>query len=323
MLRSNRGRIVLLAIAAVLGAVVVTAPGNANMVGTWELRAPSGVTRQEVSYVRVGGKFYAAGGRRVRHQAYNAVTNKWSDVAPLPASLDHIQAVTHNGLIYYIGGLSRYPSPHVNTVYIYNPATNAFSQGAPMRRGRGAGGVAVYNGKIYYAGGLHNGAPVAWFDVYNPATNKWRQLPDMPRPRDHFHAAVVNGKFFAIGGRAGTADATTGANDAYTFGARAWATGLEPLPSPRGGYASAVIGNEVFVIGGEGGGIAHDEVEAYNTINDTWRSLTPMPTPRHGIQAVVCNGGIYIANGGLTQGGGNPTDIHEVLFPKIPATCGP
>ena len=32
-----------------------------------------------------------------------------------------------------------------------------------------------------------------------------------------------------------------------------------------------------------------------------------MPTARHGIQAAVCNGGVYIAGGGTTQGGGAPT----------------
>jgi hypothetical protein len=39
-----------------------------------------------------------------------------------------------------------------------------------------------------------------------------------------------------------------------------------------------------------------------------------MPTARHGIQAAVCNGGVYIAAGGLTQGGSNPTDVHQVFF---------
>jgi N-acetylneuraminic acid mutarotase len=289
--------------------------------GTWETRAPSGLARQEVSYVHAGGKFYLAGAGTA-HQAYNPATNSWSNVAPLPAALDHIQGVELGGKIYYIGGLVSWPSPEVNTVYIYNPATNNFTQGANMPRGRGAGGTAVFDGKIYYAGGLNGGVAVPWFDVYNPSTNTWSQLPDMPTARDHFHAAVVNGKLYAIGGRNKDINATTTANQAYDIANGTWQTGLAPLPTPRGGFASAALGDEVLIIGGEGGGNTFATVEAYNTVTNNWRTLTSMPTARHGIQAAVCNGGVYIAGGGKTQGGGGATDVHEVFFLGSPTPCG-
>jgi N-acetylneuraminic acid mutarotase len=292
-----------------------------SLPGTWETRAPTGLARQEVSYVRAGGKFYMAGGGNA-HQAYDPVTNSWSNVAPLPVALDHIQGVELGGKIYYIGGLKSWPSPEVNTVYIYNPATNTFAQGANMPRGRGAGGTAVFDGKIYYAGGLSGGVAVPWFDVYNASTNTWSQLPDMPTARDHFHAAVVNGKFYAIGGRNKDIDATTTANQAYDVATGAWQTGLAPLPTPRGGFAIAAVGDEVLIIGGEGGGQTYANVEAYNTVTNTWRVLNPMPTARHGIQAVVCNGGVYIAAGAKNQGGGSSTDVHEVFFLGSPTSCG-
>ena len=259
--------------------------------GTWETRAASGLARHEVSYVHAGGKLYLAGGGTA-HQAYNPATNSWTNVAPLPVSLDHIQGVELNGKIYYIGGLTSWPSGSVDTVYIYDPAANSFTQGAKMPRGRGAGGVAVHNGKIYYAGGLSSGVAVPWFDVYNPSTNTWSQLADMPTARDHFHAAVVNGKFYAIGGRNKDIDATTTVNQAYDFAKGAWQTGLAPLPTPRGGFAAAALGDEVLIIGGEGGGKTYSAVEASNTVTNSWRSLKPMPTTRHGIQAAVCNGGV-------------------------------
>ena len=46
-----------------------------------------------------------------------------------------------------------------------------------------------------------------------------------------------------------------------------------------------------------------------------------MPTARHGIQAAECNGGVYIAAGGKTQGGGNPTNVHEAFFLNGPTSC--
>lgn len=289
----------------------------ATACGTWGDRSPSSFPRQEVSftYSPTTGLFYLAGGSTV-HESYDPATDSWTTVAPLPANLDHIQAVELEGRVYYIGGLASFPEPAVGTVYIYDVLTDTFATGAPMPAGRerGAGGVAVYDGKIYYAGGLHEGADVAWFDVYDPETDTWETLPDMSEARDHFHAAVVGDRFYAIGGRRRLIDATTTLNETFDMQTGSWVSGLEPLPTPRGGFAAAVLGSQVLVIGGEGGGTAHAVVEAYDATSDSWRPLAPMPTPRHGIQAAVCDGGVYIAAGGTTQGGGAPTDVHEVFF---------
>jgi len=306
-------------------AVSLSGEGAATApIGSWETRAPSGPNRQEVSYVYVGGKFYLAGGGTA-HEVYDPATNAWSTAAPLPQNLDHIQGVALNGLIYYIGGLSAWPGPAVSTVYIYNPATNAFTQGAPMQLARGAGGAAAHDGKIYYAGGLSGSKAVSWFDVYDPATNTWTQLPNMPRVRDHFHAVVHDGVFYAIGGRDTAIDATITAIDVYPLSAGAggsWSTLSSTLPTARGGFAAAVLGEEILVIGGEGGGKAFATVEAFKPSTGAWRTLAPMPTARHGIQAAVCNGGVYIAAGGMTQGGGSPTDKHEVFFLDGATPCG-
>jgi hypothetical protein len=39
-----------------------------------------------------------------------------------------------------------------------------------------------------------------------------------------------------------------------------------------------------------------------------------MPTARHGIEAAVCNGGVYVPDGGTKQGGGGQTAVQEVFF---------
>ncbi len=327
----------LIPLAVVGAAVLLLAVGVAwavvpDLPGQWQTRAPGGAERQEVSYVEAGGKFYLAGGfipgsgRTDLHERYDPQTNSWGRVAPLPAKLDHIQGVKLGGKIYYVGGLSG-SSTSANTVYIYNPVTNSFDKGAPMPagRGRGAGGIGVYDGKIYYAGGLHDGKAVPWFDRYNPATERWTKLSNMPRPRDHFQGAVVDGKFYAISGRDTTIDATNRKVDVYDLSGPAggaWQTRDTVLPTARAGFATAVLGWKILVIGGEGGGKAYDTVEAYYTATNSWRTLEPMPTARHGIQAVTCDGGVYIAAGGESQGGFNPTDAHEVFFLGEPTSCG-
>jgi N-acetylneuraminic acid mutarotase len=283
----------------------------------WQSRASANFARQEVSYVYAPstGKLYLAGGDSTVQEAYDPSSNSWSTVAPLPVSLDHIQAVELNGLIYYVGGLVQWPGPAVGTVYVYDPVTNRVTTQTPMPAGRerGAGGVAVFGDKIYYAGGLHDGVAVPWFDVYDTASKTWSTLPDMPEARDHFHAAVVDGRFYAIGGRHAAINATTTVNQAFDIGTGSWITGLAPLPTARGGFAAAAMGPEVLIIGGEGGGKTYNTVEAYNTTTNTWRSVAPMPTARHGIQAATFNGGLYVADGGTIQGAGGATNVHEVL----------
>ncbi|MGH7536046.1 MAG: Kelch repeat-containing protein, partial [Gemmatimonadales bacterium] len=288
--------------------------------GVWQTRAPSGPARQEVAYVQLGNKFYLSGGSTA-HEVYDPASDSWANLTSLPENLDHVQAVALGGKIYYIGGLESWPAPASTQVYIYDPTTNSFSQGAPMARPRGAGGAAVYQGKIYYGGGLNSGSAVSWFDVYDPMANTWTPLPDMPANRDHFHAAVVGNKFYVTAGRDTAINATVASTITFDFTAGTWQTGLAPIPTPRGGFGAAVLGTEILVIGGEGGGNTYSNVEAYDTATNTWRTLAPMPTARHGIQAAECNGGVYIAAGGLLQGDGQPVDAHEVFFLNTPTPC--
>ena len=301
--------------------------GDGSQGGAWRTFASSSQNRQEVAYTQVGGKFYLAGGSTL-HEVYDPVSNVWRTIAPLPVRLDHILSVSIGSLIYYIGGLSGWPGPNVNTVYIYDTVNNSFSQGAqmPIGRGRGAGGVTVYNGKIYYVGGLSgdnsSARAVSWLDVYDPEKNSWASLPNMPRARDHFQAVVVSDILYAIGGRDKNIDATISAVDTYDFATGRWSTPNTQLPTPRGGFAVALAGQEILVIGGEGHNKTYTQVEAYNVSTNTWRTLSPMPTARHGVQAAVCSGGIYLAAGGRTQGGSNPTNIHEAFFPSGVTTCG-
>lgn len=289
-----------------------TLPDDATGTGAWRSLPQSTEARQEVSYVQLGGRFYLAGGSTL-HEVFDPVAGTWSTLEPLPADLDHIQGVALGGNIYYVGGnVGGDLREETDSVYIYDPATDSFTEGARMPQGRGAGGVAVYENRIYYAGGLSGFVAQPSFFVYDPAANTWAALPPMPHARDHFHAAVLNGVFYAIGGREARINATIPFVDAFDFAAQTWTTLPTELPTERGGFASAVLGDEILVIGGEGGGNTYETVEAYDPLENRWRTLAPMPTPRHGVQAAVCNGGVYLAAGGVVQGVG-PSAAHEAF----------
>jgi hypothetical protein len=320
--------------------IPLSGTGTSAPVGTWQTLAPAGLSRHEISYVYYNGNFYLTGDRGfLQHEVYNASTNSWGTAAPLPTEAHHAQAVEFNGLIYYLGGLvGPYPDHVTPLVRIFNPSSNTWSEGTPMpaSRQRGGGGTALHGGLLYVAGGLiddstgtgHEGASSPMFDVYNPATGTWTSLPNMPHARDHFHAAVVGNKLYAIAGRAGGGpnffNAVIPEVDVYDFGTATWTTlpASSNIPTPRAGTGTAVLGDEIIVIGGEGNGNAYNNVEAFDTTTGTWRTLAPMPTARHGIQAAVCNGGIYIVDGGLKQGGGSVTNAHQVFFLGSPTPCG-
>jgi hypothetical protein len=76
------------------------------------------------------------------------------------------------------------------------------------------------------------------------------------------------------------------------------------------------------VIGGETEERVLNTVEAYDTRANRWNTVDPMPTARHGIQAAVCGGALYVAAGGQTPGGDEPTAVHESYLPTGPARCG-
>lgn len=287
----------------------------------WRSLTPTGLPRQEVSFVEAGGKLYLAGGD-TRHQVWDPATGRWSDIAPLPEKLDHIQGVAVGDHVYYLGGLREWPGPHSSTVYVYDTTTDTFSRGAPMPRGRGAGGVAVQGGKIYYAGGLADGEAVPWVDVFDPALDTWSRLPDMPRARDHFQAVVIDGELYGIGGRQGPLGTELTETDAFDIMNGTWRSDLAPIPTPRGGFAAAALDGWLFVIGGETLGGALGTVEAYDPETDRWYAVDPVPTARHGIQAAVRGGSLYIAAGGATAGGSDPVEAFEAYGPRAPSLGG-
>jgi N-acetylneuraminic acid mutarotase len=298
---------------------VACAPvGTAEALG-WGERAPLGVPRQEVATAELGGKVYVGGGFRADAsvadtlEVYDPRTDRWSAAAPLPIPLHHPAAAAVGGKLYVIGGFAE-PFVPRRTVFEYDPVQDTWTTRAPMPTARGAFGAAVLDGKIYAAGG----SPAARerdFAVYDPALDQWTVLPDMPTARNHLAGVVAGGRFYAIGGRSGSLTGVLSAVEEFDPGSNTWTT-RTPMPTARGAIAGAAVGQHIVIFGGEGNtqspaGV-FEEVEAYDTVADTWISLPPMPTPRHGIGAAVIGPAVHIPGGGAVQGFG-PTGVHEVF----------
>ncbi|UJH67036.1 PKD domain-containing protein [Allomuricauda sp. SCSIO 65647] len=284
--------------------------------------------RHECSFVQSGDKFYLMGGREnaTTIDVYDYGTNTWSQLLnSAPEEFNHFQAVEYQGLIWVIGAFRTNVFPNeipADYVWAFDPSTNEWIQGPeiPSGRKRGSAGLALHNGKFYIVGGNtdgHDGGYVAWLDEYDPATGIWTQLTDAPRARDHFHTVVINGKLYVAGGRlsggpGGVFAPTIAEVDVYDLASGTWSTlpSAQNIPTERGAPSAVNYNDRLIVIGGEESTAgALTVTEEYDPIGQSWRSLSDMNHARHGTQAIVSGGGIFILAGSPNLGGGSQKNM--------------
>ncbi|QJW89518.1 galactose oxidase [Spirosoma taeanense] len=288
------------------------------------------ITRHENAATLIGDSLYAIGGRGMKPlEALNLKTLVWRTLPTPPVEMNHFQAISYGNEIYVMGAFTgSYPHEKpIPNIYIYNPKQGAWRKGPeiPTERLRGSAGVVVYNNKIYMVCGIMDGhwdGHVAWLDEYDPKTNTWKRLTDAPRTRDHISAAVVGDKMYLAGGRNSTArinkvlETTIAEVDVYDFKTGRWETlpATSNIPTQRAGATSVTQGGKVWIIGGETVQLlAHNEAEALDPKTNRWTAGPTLKQGRHGTQAVVHEGKIYIVAGSANHGGGPELNTVEVL----------
>ena len=298
---------------------------------TWETRADLLNANSEMSVAQLNGKVYVLGGYPSNRisvktvQVYDPGTNEWTFGTPLPVALNHTVAASVGGKIYLIGGQESAggSGPFVNTVYEFDPLTNEWTSKAPMPTARSSGAAAVINGLIYVAGGRPPRGND--FAVYNPAENEWTELPDMPTQRNHLAVAGIGGKVFVAGGRfgAGFSSELTNILEMYDPATNQWTT-KTPMPTIRSGVNGIAANGCFYVFGGEGNDDDEhglfEEVEVYHPGTDSWEQLEPFPVPVHGVTgAAFIDGYIYLAGGGVSEGGSSGGVQHQVF--RVSHSC--
>ncbi len=313
-----------LAVSVMLIAAAAPAQAQIEAVGQWEQRAPFPLSATEVSAAAIGDQVYVVCGitpdnlRGNRLFVYDTVNDVWSERAPIPITLgaDHCNFAAARGKLYLLGAIRIGRGFLTNRTYEYDPATDQWTEVGRMDVPRGASGVAVVGDKIYVAGGeaaQESGTAFAAFDLN---THRWERLPNLPETRTHLAAGAVNGKFYAIGGRTGGINSVRGDVFEYDPATNLW-TRKTPMPTPRGGVAAATVNGRIIVFGGEGPSgrpeRTYEQVEEYDPATDTWRSLAPMPTPRHGFYGASTGDGRVFLPAGGPGAGGTFSQVHEVF----------
>ena len=89
-----------------------------------------------------------------------------------------------------------------------------------------------------------------------------------------------------------------------------------PKGSGAGGNACGALNGRLYVFGGEyfdNGGRVHPEAWEYNPASDAWGPVPPMPTPRHGLGAVVLDNMIWLVGGAKKPSGVDTSDAVEAF----------
>ncbi len=301
--------------------------------GVWETRAPYPIEATEVSAAAIEGKVYALcgltrGGSTNALYVYDPFTDTWRAGASIPIAggADHCNLAAAGGKLYLVGGLGALSD---GNTYEYDPAADRWQQVGRMPTPRGASGVAAIGAKIYVAGGLAASGSVATLEAFDTVARRWERLPDMPTARDHLTAQAAGGKFYALAGRIG---AVLAANEEYDPADNTWRR-RAPILTPRGGLGSGVLGGRIQVFGGEGPSgtpqSTYRQNEEYDPVRDTWRSLAPMPTPRHGLYGATVTGpgtpGVIFTPSGGPIAGATYSGVHEAFYlpPEQPPVVEP
>lgn len=208
----------------------------------------------------------------------NSQTINWSRKTDLPIPISKAKAAAVNGKIYVMGGVTPNCRGFSKANYEYNPETDTWTKMKDMPTGRTNYAIAVVENKIYVIGGDPFQNKI---EVFDPKTNSWDSLSVMPSERQHINCAVSNNIIYVIGGFENIC--------------------CPPYPQRCNWETCAKIS---------------DRNQAYNVLNDKWEELTPLPTPRHGLDMMAVKEKIYVIGGMGSQSSlWSPLSINEMYDP--------
>lgn len=261
-----------------------------------------------------------------------AAQDSWETKDSMPRAWAFAFTGVIDGKFHVGGGSGDYPplDPINKEHYAYDPSTNAWIARAlvPIRQG---GASAVVNGKIYVVGGCITDCHVditGLLLTYDPGSDipggdPWSTLapmPPMPTVRAGHVAAALDGKLFVVGGSSTWPYPHLQTIEVYDPDSNQWedTTLKADMPTGRENASAAVIDGKLYVVGGmvRPTSNTHDVtgvLEVYDPVANTWSTLAPMPTPRHGAAMGVIGGKLHVVGGWTTL---TFLATHEVYDPN-------
>nr|XP_020460131.1 kelch-like protein 40a [Monopterus albus] len=159
-----------------------------------------GLTEADNSIFIVGGKELKDGDHVLDSvMIYDRQSFKWGESDPLPYQVYAHGTVSHNGLVYVIGGKSE-SKKCIRRVCVYNPTKFAWKDLAPLKTARSLFGVTVHKDQIFVVTGVTDSGLTSSVEVYDIATNKWSEFTEFPQERSSLNLISMGGFLYAVGG---------------------------------------------------------------------------------------------------------------------------
>jgi hypothetical protein len=283
------------------GTQLVFAMSCCGVAGPWLPGAavPYGIVRY--AFVQSSQQFYVisgvtTGGVITANMArYDATTNTWLPLAPIPNAGEAPAAGIWNGKIYVQGG------GVTNQLNIYDIASDTWSSGAPAPVATYGAAGGAYNGKFYVAGGGGAGVGSNDLQIYDIASDTWSAGTPLPSAYLLGGATVVGSNLYMIGGFGPTplgpgglpgssVRLRTGAPDAITANQTAsmrldMSTGAvttgPAFTMQRGDFGLAYDGRKLYALGGDttGGGFFDSSAEVDELDSTAWPGGTWVVSP--------------------------------------------
>ncbi|XP_046874084.1 kelch-like protein 40b [Hypomesus transpacificus] len=130
---------------------------------------------------------------------YDRQSFKWGESDSLPYPVYGHATVSHNNIIYVIGGKTD-SKKCLRTVCAYDAKRFEWTQLAPMKLARSLFGATFHRDKIYVATGVTDTGLTDTFEVYDIASNKWSDFVPFPQERSSLNLVSVAGTLYAVGG---------------------------------------------------------------------------------------------------------------------------
>ncbi|XP_074477567.1 kelch-like protein 40b [Sebastes fasciatus] len=150
---------------------------------------------------------FVLGGRELKEKehtldavlVYDRQSFKWGESEPLPYPVYGHSTISHNDVVYVIGGKGDDKSC-LKKMCAYDARRFEWKELAPMKVARSLCGATVHNDKIYVATGVTDTGLTDSVEVYDIATNKWSDFEVFPQERSSLNLVSLAGVLYAVSG---------------------------------------------------------------------------------------------------------------------------
>jgi hypothetical protein len=212
--------------------------------------------RSGLATTTYANQIYALGGETASgvtglNERYDPATDKWTDLASMPAPVVDVQAAVVGGLIYVPGGRGA-DGKVTDSLAVYDPRQNQWAQRASLPQKLSGYSLVQFEGHLYLFGGWDGTAYVSSVYEYDPEQDRWHTNTAMPVARAFAGAAVAGGKIYVVGGTDGKNVLAVNAEyrpENEGTGQNPWNL-RAPLPQGRARMGLNSLADIIYLVGG-------------------------------------------------------------------------